>query len=56
LRRQHRTVAGARMVGMGMRNQRAFDRACRVNVKGAALATQSSRGQGEDIFRTHRKP
>ena len=52
-RRQHRAMAGARMVGMGMRDQRALDRPRRVDMKAAGLAAHAGRRRREDVFGTH---
>jgi len=38
LRRQHRAVTGAGVVGVRMRDQRALDRPSRIDVEAAALA------------------
>ena len=53
LRRQHGAMAGAGMVGMGMRDQRALDRPRRVDMKPAALAAYAGRRRHQDVFRTH---
>ncbi len=55
LRRQHRAVAGAGMVGMGMRDQRPLDRPRRVDMEAAALAADAGRRRHQDVFRTHRE-
>ena len=55
LRRQHRAMAGARMVGMGVRDQRPLDRPGRVDMKGAELAAHAGRRRRQDVFRTHGK-
>jgi hypothetical protein len=52
-RGQHRAVAGAGMVGMGMRNQRPLDNPRRVDMKAARLAAQAGRRRHQDVFRTH---
>ena len=41
-RRQHRGVAGARMVGMAVRDQRAFDRPHRIDEEIAGRAAEPS--------------
>jgi hypothetical protein len=46
-------VSGARMVGMGMRDQRALDWARRVDMEGTGLAANAGRRRKEDVFRTH---
>ena len=43
LRRQHRAMAGARMVGMAMRDQGLVDRPGRVDMKAAGLAADAGR-------------
>ncbi len=53
LRRQYGAVAGAGMVGMGMRDQRPLDNSRRIDMKAAALAAQAGRGRHQDVFRTH---
>ena len=53
LRRQHGAVAGAGMVGMGVRDQRALDRPRRVDMKTAALAAYAGRRRHQDVFGTH---
>ena len=55
LRRQYRAMAGAGMVGMGVRDQRPLDRPGRIDMKAAALAAHAGRRQRQDIFRAHRK-
>ena len=54
LRRQHRAVAGARMVGMAVGDQRLVDRPRRVDVEAAALAAHAGRRRHQDVFGTHR--
>jgi len=53
LRRQHRAVAGAGMVGMGMGDQRPLDRPRRVDKETARLAAHAGRRRQEDVFRSH---
>ena len=53
-RRQHGAVAGARVIGMAMRDQRLLDWPRRIDVKAAELAADAGRGRGEDVFGTHR--
>ena len=53
LRRQYRAVAGAGVIGMGMRDQRPLHPARRIDMEGAALATDAGRRRHEKIFRTH---
>ena len=55
LRGQHRAVAGAGMVGMGMRDQRPLDNPRRVDMKAARLAAQAGRRRHQDVFGTHRQ-
>ena len=54
LRRQHRAMAGARMVGMAVRDQRPFDRPGRVDVEVAELAAYARGRKRENVFSTHR--
>src|SRR5262249_58146440 len=54
LRRQDSAVPGTRMVRMAMRDQGLFDRAGRIDVEAAGLATHTRRRRDQDIFRTHR--
>ena len=53
LRRQHRAVAGAGMVGMGVGDQRPLHRPRRVDVKAAELAAHAGRRRQQDVFRSH---
>jgi hypothetical protein len=53
LRRQHRAVARARMVGMGVRDQRALDGPGRVDMEGAELAAHAGRRRHQDVLGTH---
>ena len=53
LRRQHRAVAGARMIGMAVRDQRLVDRPGRIDVEAAGLAADAGRGRNENVFGTH---
>ena len=55
LRRQHRAVAGAGMIGMGMRDQRPLNRPRRIDMKGAELAAHAGRRRHQDVFRSHGK-
>ena len=41
-RRQHGAVAGARVIGMAVRDDRALDRAVRVDVKAAGPAVEAA--------------
>ena len=50
---QHRAMPGARMIGMGMRDQRALDRTGGVDMEAAELAAHTGRRQHQDVFRTH---
>ena len=54
-RRQHRAMAGARMVGMGVRDQRPLDRPGRVDMKSADLAAHAGRRWHQDVFGSHRE-
>ena len=54
LRRQHRAMAGAGMVGVGMGDQRPLDRPGRVDVEGAELAAYAGRRRRQDVFGPHR--
>ena len=53
LRRQHRAVAGAGVVGMGMRDQRPLDRPRRVDMEAAGLAAHAGRRRHQDVFGAH---
>ena len=53
LRRQHRAVAAAGMVGMGVGDQRALDWARRIDMKGTELAAYAGGRRQEDVFRPH---
>ena len=53
LRRQHGAMTGARMVGMGVRNQRALDRPRRIDMKGTELAAHAGGRRNQDVFRPH---
>ena len=53
LRRQHRTVAGARMIRMAVRDQRPFHRPHRIDVKAAGLAAQACGGRHQDVLGAH---
>ena len=53
LRRQHRAMAGAGMVGMGMRDQRPLDRPRRIDMEGAELAAHAGRRRHQDVFGAH---
>ena len=55
LRRQHRAMTGARMVGMAVRDQRLFDRPGRVDVEVAELAAHAGGRRRENVFGTHRR-
>ena len=55
LRRQHRAMAGAGMVGMGVRDQRPLDRPRRVDMEGAKLAADAGRRRHQYVFRSHRR-
>ena len=50
LRGEHRAVAGPRMVGVPMRDQRLLDGARRVDVETAALAAHAGRRRNQDVF------
>ena len=53
LRRQHRAMAGAGMVGMAVGDHGPLDRADRVDVEGAGLAAQAVSSWQQDVLRTH---
>ena len=53
LRRQHRAVAGPGMVGMAVGDDRALDRAHRIDMKPAGLAAQAGGHRHQDVLRTH---
>ena len=53
LRRQHRAVAGAGMVGMAVGDHGALDRADRIDVEAAGLAAQAGSNWQQDVLRTH---
>src|SRR5690242_20173200 len=53
LRRQHRAMAGARMVGVAVRNHGALDRAHRIDVEVARFAAEAGGDGGEEVLRTH---
>ena len=55
LRRQHRTVTGAGMIGMSMGDQRPLHRPRRIDVEGTKLAAHACRRRHQDVFRTHGK-
>src|SRR5262249_14868412 len=52
LRCQHRAVAGAGVVGMGMGDDGALDRAGRIDMESAAFAANAGRGGDENVFRS----
>jgi hypothetical protein len=52
LGRQHGTMAGAGMIGMGVGNDRAFDRSGRVDMEAAAFAADPGRRRHENVFRS----
>ena len=54
LRRQHGAVAGARVVGMAMGDQRLLHRPGRVDVEAAGLAAHAGRRRHENVFGAHR--
>ena len=53
LRRQHRAMARAGMIGMGVSDQRPLDRPCRIDVEGTELAAHAGRRRHQDVFRSH---
>ena len=53
LRGQHRAVAGARVIGMAMSDQRPLHRPHRVDIKAAGLAAQAGGDRHQDVLRTH---
>src|SRR5262249_25240000 len=52
LRRQHRTMAAARMVGMSMGDDGPCHRSDGIDVEAARLAPESGGGGGPDVFRS----
>ena len=54
LRGEHRAMAGARMVGMAMRDHGLLDRPGRVDVEAAGLAAHAGGRRQQDVFGTHR--
>ena len=52
-RGEHRAVARARVIGMGMRNERLFDRLRRVDVETTGLAAHPGGSRQHKIFGTH---
>ena len=55
LRRQHGAMAGAGMIGMGVRDQRPLDRPRRVDMESAQFAADAGRRRHQYVFRSHRK-
>ena len=53
LRRQHRAVTGARVVGMTVRDEGLVDRSRRIDMEAAELAAHAGRRRHEDVFGTH---
>src|SRR4051812_41242202 len=53
LRRQHRAVTGARMVGMPMRDDGPRDGADRIDMEAAGFAAKAGGDRFEDVLRTH---
>ena len=53
LRRQHGAMAGPRMVGMAMRDQRLVDTPGRIDIEAAPLAAHASRRRHQNVFRSH---
>ena len=54
LRREHGAVAGPRVVGMAVGDERLLHRPGRVDVKAAELAAHARWRREEDVFRPHR--
>jgi len=52
LRRQHRAMAGAGVIGMGMSDDGAFHRSGGIDMKAAALAANPGGRMHQDVFRT----
>jgi hypothetical protein len=50
---EHGAVAGARVIRMRVRDQRFLDRARRIDVEPARLATQAGGCGNQNIFRPH---
>ena len=46
-------MAGAGVIGVGMRDQRTLDRARRVDMETAALAADAGGRRHQDVFGTH---
>ena len=53
LRRQHRAMAGAGMVGMAVRDHGALDGADRIDMEAARLAAQAGGDRHQDVLRSH---
>ena len=53
LRRQNRAMPGPGVVGVAMRDQGLVDRAGRIDMKAAGLATNTRRRRNQDIFCAH---
>ena len=53
LRRQHRAVAGAGVIGMAVRDHGALDRPGRIDEKAAARAEQAGRRRRQQVLGTH---
>src|SRR5262245_51111725 len=53
LRRQHRAVAGPRMVGMAMGDDRALDRADGIDMEATRLAAETGGSWQQDVLGTH---
>src|ERR1700752_2869179 len=53
LRRQHRAMAGARMVGMAMGDHGPLDRAYRIDVEIAGFAVETGGNGAEDVLGSH---
>ena len=55
LGRQHSAMTGAGVIGMGVGNDRAFDRPGRVDMEAAAFAADPGRRRNENVFRSDHK-
>ena len=53
LRRQHRAMTGACMIGMAVADDGPVDRAHRIDMKAARWAAKSGRGRDEQVLRAH---
>ena len=53
LRRQHRAMAGAGVVGMAVGDHGPLDRPHRIDVEAAGLAAQAGGDRHQDVLRAH---